>query len=59
MPRPKPEHEIRSLALARISCVCGWFWRNEYLKGKADCELAAEAEFEFKRHQDEMDAHGY
>lgn len=53
------KHEIRSRSLVRISCACGWTWRNEALKGKDDLDLALEAENAFKAHVRQMRKEGF
>lgn len=45
--------------MVRIQCGCGWFWRNDHLRGKSDDIIREECEMEFLKHQHEMLKGGY
>lgn len=45
------EHEVESIALVYIRCICGWYHRLENLKGKTDEELSMEVLKEFHDHR--------
>lgn len=55
----KNKHKIRRMALITIACSCGWFWRNENLRGKKDDTLEQETMDAFMNHQMEMEAQGF
>lgn len=49
--KKRVEHELKSIALARAKCSCGWTYKVEKLKGKTDEDLAIETGTAFTSHK--------
>lgn len=59
MGNKKLRHEIVFRSMVRIRCKCGWLWRNDRLRGKADDEIQNETDGEFYYHWKAMRDQGF
>lgn len=55
---PVPEHKITKECLVRFDCACGYYWRNDELKGKTDYKLDMERAAAFVDHYKRMKEKG-